>query len=404
MAAKFKFSAKSPNGKVIKGVVLANSSNEVKAKLRSKSFQPISVKAVGVKSPGVSIFSGKKLNNKEFQVFLRQLSTMIKAGVPIVDSLNSLKQSAFSKQFVKVLDGLVESIASGLSLSDSMKKSDGVFGPMVINLVRAGEEGGVLDEVLDRLALFYEKRQKLKNKVKGALIYPVTTVFVAIFVMSAMLIFVVPKFKEIFESQGQELPAITQFVVNLSENFMNNTIPIFSVIIGGPVIFLILYRSGAITFPVDKFVFKIPLFGDLIKRGSLARLCRTLSVLLKSGVRLNESLEISKKTIENVYFQKILDSVKDDIVVGKPFSSPLKKHSSFFPSLAVQMVSTGEKTGNLDTMLESMADFYEDEVEATADQLTSLLEPMIIVVLGGMIGFLVVSMFMPIFQLGSAVG
>lgn len=403
MAVEYKFQAKGPDGRILKGVVRAQSPDDVKAKLRAKSFQPISVQLVQ-KKQALALLQTKRLNNKEFQIFLRQLSIMLKSGVPLLDSLESLKGSAFSKSFVKVLESIIGDINSGLSLSDSMNNTGGVFGPMVVNLVKAGEEGGVLDEVLDRLGQFYEKRQKLKNKIQGALIYPVATIVIAIAVLVAVLVFVVPKFKEIFESQGQELPGMTQFVVNLSENFVSNLFPIMGLLIGGPIAFVALYRMGIIKPAVDRFVFKIPLFGDLIKRGSIARMSRTLSVLLRSGVRLNESLEISKNTIENVHFQNIIESAKEDIITGKPFSHPLKRHSSFFPNLVVQMVSTGEKTGNLDGMLEKMADFYEDEVEATADQLTSLLEPVIIIVLGGMIGFLVISMFMPIFNLGGAIG
>ena len=402
MAIEYKFKARGPDGRILTGVVKAQSPNDVKAKLRAKSFQPISVQMVK-KSQGISFLRVSKLNNKEFQIFLRQLSVMLRAGVPLLESLESLKESAFSKSFVKVLERVISDINRGLSFSDAMKNTKGVFSPMVINLVKAGEEGGVLDEVLDRLGKFYEKRQKLKNKIQGALIYPVATIVIAVGVLVACLVFVVPKFKEIFESKGQELPGITQFVVNLSENFLVNLIPILGVIIGGPIAFIVLYQMGVTKLVVDKFIFKIPLFGDLIKRGSIARMSRTLSVLLRSGVRLNEGLEISKKTIENLYFQNIISRVREDIITGKPFSHPLKEHSNFFPSLAVQMVSTGEKTGNLDEILEKMADFYEDEVEVTADQLTSLLEPAIIIVLGGMIGFLVISMFMPIFNLGEAV-
>jgi type IV pilus assembly protein PilC len=403
MAVEYKFQAKGPDGRILKGVVKAQSPDEVKAKLRSKAFTPISVQMVQ-KSKGLAVLGPKKLNNKEFQIFLRQLSIMLKSGVPLLDSLESLKDSAFSKSFVKVLTGIIEDINSGLSLSDAMNNTRGVFGPMVVNLVKAGEEGGVLDEVLDRLGQFFEKRQKLKNKIQGALIYPVATIVIAIGVLVAVLVFVVPKFKEIFESQGQELPGMTQFVVNLSENFVSNIAIIMGVLVGGPIAFIVLYRMGITKPAVDRFVFKIPLFGDLIKRGSIARMSRTLSVLLRSGVRLNEGLEISRNTIENAHFQNIIGNAKEDIVTGKPFSYSLKKNSSFFPNLVVQMISTGEKTGNLDGMLEKMADFYEDEVEATADQLTSLLEPVIIIVLGGMIGFLVISMFMPIFNLGGAVG
>ena len=403
MATKYKFSAISPDGRAFRGVVKALSSRDVEAKLKAKQFHSINVEVVK-KSHSLTFLQAKKLNSKEFQIFLRQLATMLYSGVPLLESLESLKNSSFSKSFSKTLEIVIKDINGGLSLSDAMKNTGGTFSPMIVNLVKAGELGGVLDEVLERLGQFYEKRQKLKSKIQGALIYPVATIIIAVCVLVAVLVLVVPKFKEIFESQGQELPGMTQFVVNLSENFVSNIIFILLVLIGGPIVFAVLYKIGIIKPAIDKFIFKIPLFGDLIKRGSIARMSRTLSVLLRSGVRLNDGLAIAKDTIENHHFQKILNEAKEDIITGKPFSHPLRNNPKFFPSLIVQMISTGEKTGNLDGMLEKVADFYEDEVEATADQLTSLLEPVIIVVLGGMIGFLVVSMFMPIFNLGDAVG
>ena len=401
MAIEFKFSAKSPDGKIVAGKVKAASEGEVKARLREKGFQPISVKTAKSTQAFLNDIFQKKIDQKELQVFLRQLAIMIKAGVPLIDSLDSLRDSAFSKYFSAILDKIVADINNGLSFSEAMQNRGNVFTPMVINLIKAGEAGGVLEEVLDRLAVYFEKRQKLQSKVKGALIYPIATIVISIGALVAVLVFVVPKFEELFSSQGQELPGLTKFVVNLSDTFVENWYFFLFVVIGMPIIFVTLYRLRIIKPQVDALVFKIPLFGDLIKRSSIARMSRTLGILLKSGVRINEGLDVTSKSVDNMTFQKLMNNAKDQIIAGKSFSEPIKE-SGFFPKLVIQMITTGEKTGNLDSMLERMADFYDEEVESTADQLTSLLEPIIIVFLGGMIGFLVVAMFLPIFNLGNA--
>lgn len=402
MAIEFKFSAKSPDGKIISGKVKAASEGEVKARLRDKGFQPISVTNASVSQSLMNDVFQKRIDQKELQVFLRQLSIMIKAGVPLIDSLDSLRDSAFSKFFSLILNKIISDINNGLSFSQAMQNRGGAFSPMVINLIKAGEAGGVLDEVLDRLAVYFEKRQKLQSKVKGALIYPIVTVVVSVAALAAVLIFVVPKFEDLFSSQGQDLPDLTKFVVNISDAFVANWYLILFVVIGAPMILVVLYRLSIIKSQFDAFVFKIPLFGDLIKRSSIARMSRTLGILLKSGVRLNEGLDVTIKSVDNLTFQKIMNRAKEQIIEGRSFSEPIKS-SGFFPKLVVQMITTGEKTGNLDNMLERMADFYDEEVENTADQLTSLLEPMIIVFLGGMIGFIVIAMFLPIFNLGDAI-
>lgn len=401
MAIEFKFSAKSPDGKIISGKVKAASEGEVKARLRDKGFQPISVTSSKSSQNLLNDLFQKKIDQKELKVFLRQLAIMIKAGVPLIDSLDSLRDSAFSKYFSTIIGKIVTDINNGLSFSDAMQNRGGVFTPMVINLIKAGEAGGVLEEVLDRLAVYFEKRQKLQSKVKGALIYPIATIVISVGALVAVLVFVVPKFEELFSSQGQDLPGLTKFVVDLSDAFVANWYFILFGAFGVPALFVVLYKLSIIKPQVDALIFKIPLFGDLIKRSSIARMSRTLGILLKSGVRINEGLEVTSKSVDNMTFQKLMNTAKDQIIEGKNFSEPIKA-SGFFPRLVIQMISTGEKTGNLDNMLERMADFYDEEVEATADQLTSLLEPIIIVFLGGMIGFLVVAMFLPIFNLGNA--
>ena len=321
--------------------------------------------------------------------------------MPLLESLSSLEESAISPALSRVLKFIIEDIKEGKTLSDAMTKHPKVFDSMVVNLVKAGEQGGILDEVLDRLGTFFEKRKKLRAKIVGALMYPAVTICVAIAALTAILVFVIPKFEKLFKSQGQELPAMTKIVVSLSHAFRDNWIILAVVLIGTPIIVSYLYKSGPLRRPIDQILLKLPLFGSLVKRGAVARMSRTVSTLLKSGIRINDALNITIGTMGNVIIDEHMSIARDEIMSGKPLTEPLKK-SGFFPVIVTQMISIGEQTGNLDSMLEKVADFYEDEVEATAEQLTSLLEPIVIVVLGGMIGFLVVAMFLPIFSMGNA--
>ena len=398
---EFTFTAKNSAGKLMKGKVKAESEMEVRTKLRDGGYQPIKVSRVGGKTQAFDLFA-KKITLKEFQIFLRQLSVLLSSGVPLLESLNSLHESAISPALSRVLKFMIEDIREGKTMSDAMARHPKVFEPMVVNLVKAGEQGGILDEVLGRLGDYFEKRKKLRSKIVGAMLYPVVTILVAIGAMSAILIFVIPKFEDLFKSQGQDLPEMTKIVVNMSHMLTERWYVIVFVFVALPMILSFLYKTGPLRRPLDMFFLKIPIFGSLIKRGAVARMSRTLSTLLKSGIRINDGIDITIGTMGNVIVDEYMLQAKEEILSGKPFSEPLKK-TGFFPVIVVQMISIGEKTGNLDSMLEKVADFYEEEVETTADQLTSLLEPVVIVVLGGMIGFLVVAMFLPIFNLGNAI-
>lgn len=400
---EFIFSARNPSGQMVKGKVKASSELDVKARLRSKGFKPVSIKQVGGSSAGGLDLFAKAVTPKDFQIFLRQLSVLLRAGVPLLESLQSLEESALSDALSRVLRFIIIDIREGKTLSDAMAKHPRVFQPMVVNLVKAGEQGGMLDEVLDRLGTYFEKRRRLKAKVVGALMYPMITIAVAISALTAILVFVIPKFEKLFSSQGQELPELTQIVVRLSHSFTEYWYVVVIVVVVIPASLSFLYKTGPLTRPLDSLFLKIPLFGDLIKRSSVARMSRTLSTLLKSGIRINDAIDITIGTMGNVIVDEYMMAAKASILSGQPFSAPLKK-TGFFPVIVLQMVSIGEKTGSLDSMLEKVADFYEEEVEQTAEQLTSLLEPIVIVFLGGMIGTLVIAMFLPIFSMGNAFG
>lgn len=400
---EFTFSARNKQGKMIKGKVKASSEMDVRTRLRDGGFTPVSVKQKGAAShSGLDLFA-KSVDPKDFQIFLRQLSVLLKSGVPLLESLESLEESALSPALSRVIKFLIDDIKEGKTLSDAMSKHPKVFPTMVVNLVKAGEQGGILDEVLDRLGAYFEKRKKLKAKVTGALMYPVITIFVALGALTAILVFVIPKFEDLFKSNGQDLPALTRIVVDLSHSFTDNWYFVILFLVVIPMTLSFLYKTGPLTRTLDAIFLKIPVFGDLIKRSAVARMSRTLSTLLKAGIRINDGIDITIGTMGNVIVDEYMIAAKEAILAGKPFSEPLKQ-ANFFPVIVIQMVSIGEKTGNLDSMLEKVADFYEDEVEQTAEQLTAMLEPIVIVFLGGMIGTLVVAMFMPIFSMADAFG
>jgi len=396
---KFYFTSRDPSGNLVKGSARGESELDVRSRLRAAGHSPLTVKTTERKG-GFDLFA-KSVTPKEFQIFLRQLSVLLKSGVPLLESLKSLEESAISPSLTRVLNFLIEDIKEGRTLSDGMSRHPKVFDSMVVNLVKAGEQGGILDEVLDRLGTFFEKRKKLKSKIVGALMYPAVTIAVAIAALTAILVFVIPKFEKLFKSNGQDLPAMTKIVVSLSHGFRDNWIVLFLVIVGAPIAISYLYKQGPLRRPVDQILLRLPLFGSLVKRGAVARMSRTVSTLLKSGIRIHEAIGITIGTMGNVIIDEHMADAREQIISGKPLTEPFKK-SGFFPVIVIQMISIGEQTGSLDSMLEKVADFYEDEVEATAEQLTSLLEPVVIVVLGGMIGFLVVAMFLPIFNMGNA--
>jgi len=396
---KFYFTSKDPSGRIVKGRVKGESEMDVRSRLRVAGHSPLTIRTTQAKS-SFDLFA-KSVTAKEFQIFLRQLSVLLKSGVPLMESLMSLEESAISPALSRVLKFLIEDIKEGKTLSDAMLKHPKVFEHMVVNLVKAGEQGGILDEVLDRLGTFFEKRKKLKAKIVGALMYPAVTILVAVGALTAILTFVIPKFEKLFNSNGQELPEMTKIVVAMSYGFRNNWPIFFGLLVCVPVVISYLYKAGPMRRPVDQILLRLPLFGSLVKRGAVARMSRTVSTLLKSGIRIHEALDITIGTMGNVIIDEHMADAREQIMSGKPLTEPLRR-SGFFPVIVTQMIAIGEQTGSLDSMLERVADFYEDEVETTATQLTALLEPIIIVVLGGMIGFLVVAMFLPIFNMGNA--
>lgn len=388
---------------MIRGEIAAATDVEARVKLRAQQLIPLKISLKGESKSIAAGFSSTKVKPKDLQIFTRQLSTLINSGIPIVQSLQILGGATTSLVLKEALKKVGSDLESGKRLGDCLEPHSNVFDNLYVNLVKAGEEGGVLDTILNRLAVYIEKSVKIRNKVQGALFYPAAILFVAGLVIFAIMTFVIPKFQELFKSGGQELPALTQFVVGMSEFFVNY----WYLVIGGAIgsgIFLKQWlgtKAGKDTF--DTYLIAVPVFGPLIQKSAIARFTRTLSTMLSSGVSIIEALDISAKVCGNIVIENSLMNAKKSISEGKTIVTPLSANK-YIPDMVVQMIGVGEQTGALDIMCGKIADFYEEEVDYAVTALTSVLEPLMMVFLGGIIAFLVIAMYLPIFNMASGFG
>jgi type IV pilus assembly protein PilC len=378
----------------------------VLARLRGQRIQPIpdKIRERGkgldrdLNVPGL----GEKIKPEDIVVFTRQLATMIDAGLPIVQCLDILSQQTDKKKFRSLIRTLKEDVESGSTFTDALRKHSKTFEELYISMVSAGEIGGSLDAILQRLAHYMEKSIKLKRKIKGAMIYPATIISVAVIVTTVLLVWVIPVFAELFSSFGKALPAPTQFVINLS-NFTIAYFPYITAIVVAIAVGLRqFYKTEGGQLTMDKMFLELPVFGDLIRKSSVARFTRTLSTLVSSGVPILDSLLITAKTAGNKVVERAVLATRVSISEGNSIAEPLTA-SKVFPPMVCQMIAVGESTGSLDAMLTKIAEFYEDEVDQIVNNLTTLMEPIVILVLGVIIGGLVISMYLPIFQLGSVI-
>ncbi len=402
----FVWQGKTAQGKVLKGEMEASNIEAVYARLRSQRIQPIParVKEKGtgldteIKIPGL----GPKVLPYDVMLFTRQFSTMIDAGLPIVQSLDILAEQTENKALRNTIRDVRRDVSGGTTLADALEKHPKVFDDLYVNMVRAGEAGGVLNTILNRIALFIEKANRLKKKVKGAMIYPATIVAVAIGVVSILLIFVIPVFAELYGSMGKALPAPTQITINISNFFRSYLVHIavgIALIVVGIRMY---YKTPKGRMVIDGILLKLPVLGDLLRKVAVARFSQNMSLLLASGVPILEGLAITAKTAGNKVIEKAIMDARISISEGKTVAEPLEK-SGVFPPMVCQMVSVGENTGALDNMLKRVGDFYEEEVDNSVNNITALMEPMIMVFLGIVLGGLVISMYLPIFQLGSLI-
>jgi type IV pilus assembly protein PilC len=390
-------------GQKKKGEMDAENENFVRLTLRRQGVEPSSIKLKPKDVfENIKLFQ-PRITEKDIVVMTRQFATMIDAGLPLVQCLDILYSQQDNRTFKRILKQIKDDVEEGSTFADALKKHPDVFDELFVNLVAAGEIGGILDVILNRLANYIEKAAKLKKKVKGAMVYPLVVMIIAVCVVAVILIFVIPVFQQMFADFGRALPAPTQFVVNLS-NFVKSYI-VHIVVFMALCIFAFrrFYRTERGRTVVDDLVLKAPVFGVLIRKVAVAKFTRTLGTMISSGVPILDSLDIVAATAGNKTIETALRETRLSISEGRTIAEPLAD-SDVFPAMVVQMISVGEATGALDTMLTKIADFYDDEVDAAVDALTAMLEPFMMVFLGGTIGGLVVSMYLPIFQMAGAVG
>ena len=397
----FVFEGKIRGGKTIKGEIPAENRDDLIKQLRSKGIVATSMKK---KSAPINLQIGTGVKAEDITNFARQFSAMVSAGLPLIQCLNILSEQSENPNFKKVLIAITQSVESGNSLADSLAKHPKIFPELFVNMIAAGEIGGILDTILLRLATFLEKAAGLKRKIKGAMMYPLIISIVAVGAVSALMIFVIPVFTKMFLDAGAKLPAPTQVVVNIS-NFMKTPVKIIPVVAGIVALFVAFFKYRGTPngrFKTDQFVLKIPALGDLIRKSSVAQFSRTLGTLLTSGVSIIESLEITAKTASNMVVRRALESMIVAITEGKTITDPMKA-TGVFPPMVIQMVAVGEESGGLDQMLTKIADFYDEEVNAAVETVTGLMEPIIIVLLAVILGGVLIAMYMPMFSMIDAV-
>ena len=400
----FAYEGKTAGGKVLRGQMEAPSREAVINRLRAQRIQPVANK---IRERGKGLDREIKLPKlgggvkpKDVVIFTRQLTTMIEAGMPLVQTLDILGTQTDNPTFGKQVMEVKEAVESGSTLADALRKFPRTFDDLYTNMVQAGEVGGILDTILARLSVYMEKMISLRRKIKGAMIYPCTIISVAIIVTMILLIFVIPVFAELFSSFDQALPLPTRIVIAIS----NAAVAYIHIIIGAAVATAIAirqtYRTENGRMMLDRLMLRIPIIGELLRKASIARFSRTLGTLVSSGVPILDSLTITAKTAGNKVVEKAGFMVRESISQGRTMAEPLTQ-SGVFPPMVCQMIGAGEMTGAIDQMLQKIADFYEEEVDNAVANLTALMEPIVIVVLGTIIGGLVIAMYMPIFQLGS---
>ncbi len=407
---KFAYKALNKDGKEVFGIIESETQALAINDVRSIGLYPTQVrearksdeKRARREKGGLSELYFGGLKSKQIMLMTRQLATLIDAGLPLLRSLNVLISQQKPSKLRDILREISGDIQQGSTFAEALSKHPKGFDRLYVNMVRAGEVGGMLEVVLNRLAVFMERRQALKRKVRGALIYPIAVIVIASGIVGFLLTYVVPVFAEVFKDFGGNLPAPTQFLMSAGD-FMRYRWWLLLVCINGTIItFKVMFKFKVVKSASDRVVLKIPLIGDLVIKVAVARFARTLGTLITSGVPILQALKITKETIGNEVIQNAVQKVHDSIKEGDTIAAPLDE-SKVFPAMVVNMIDVGEETGSLDAMLMKVADIYDAEVEAAVEAMLALLEPAIIIVLGGIIGFIVVSLYLPIFTLGDVV-
>lgn len=392
----YEWEGKDRNGKIVKGELRAGGEAMVSATLRRQGILVNKVKKRRVSG-------GKAIKQKDIAIFTRQLATMMRAGVPLLQAFDIVARGATNPRLTRLLNDIRQDVETGTSLSSAFRKHPMYFDALYCNLVEAGEAGGILEALLDRLAVYQEKTVAIKNKIKSALTYPIAVMVVAFIVVAVIMIFVVPAFEDVFKSFGADLPAPTLMIIAMSKFFVSYWWAIFLSIGGGIYFFIQSWkRSEKMQKRMDRLLLKVPVFGDLMYKSAVARWTRTLSTMFAAGVPLVEALDSVGGASGNAVFAEATEQIQRDVSTGAALTTSMQT-TGIFPTMVLQMSSIGEESGSLDHMLGKAAEFYEDEVDEAVKALSSLMEPFIIVILGGIIGGIVVSMYLPIFKLGQVV-
>jgi len=399
--AEFVYEARARTGETRKGIMEAENLEAVHSRLKAQNLNPVKVKK---KPKEFTISIGSPVSEKELVIFTRQFATMIDAGLPLVQCLEILQTQGDNKLFSKIIKDVKSHVEGGGTFSDALKRHPKVFDTLYVNLVAAGELGGILDTILQRLAIYIEKRVKLKSQVKGAMIYPSIIGFVAVAVLFVLLTFVIPSFQAMFADFGGDnaLPAITRFVIAVSEGFVSNLPITIGATIAAGVGFTVSYRTVGGKYFWHQTLLNAPLLGPVMRKIAVARFTRTLGTLLSSGVPILDSMAVVGRSAGNVVIEKAINQTAEKIREGRTMAEPLME-TKVFPAMVVQMIGVGEQTGALDQMLNKIADFYEEEVDVAVSRLTAMLEPIMLVVMGGLVGFIMISMYMPIFEIAGNV-
>jgi type IV pilus assembly protein PilC len=398
--ATFTYTARTPSGDIQSGEVDVSNREEAVGYLRRNRMVPVRVEEKKAQG-GFSLGTG--IATRDIVIFTRQFATMINSGLPLVQSLDILAKQSENKALRTVIQEILYDVESGQTLADAMGEHPKVFTDLYKNMVAAGEAGGILDTILLRLAVFLEKADALKRKVKGAMIYPAVIFTVAGVAVTVLLLFVIPTFQTMFESAGVPLPAPTLFVIMLSKLLQNYWYAIFGGIIALVVLIRQYYKTPGGQLALDKLILNIPILGPLQRKTAIARFTRTLGTLVSSGVSILDGLEITARTAGNRVIHDAIMESRTSIAGGETISEPLKK-SGVFPPMVVQMINVGEQTGGLDEMLTKIADFYDEEVDAAVAALLAAMEPLMIVFLGVVVGGMIIAMYLPIFDMINAVG
>ncbi|MFN3732550.1 type II secretion system F family protein [Comamonas testosteroni] len=392
----FEWEGKDRNGKIVRGETRAGGENQIQAMLRRQGVTPSKIKKRRTRG-------GKKIKPKDIALFTRQLATMMKAGVPLLQSFDIVGRGNTNPNVTKLLNDIRSDVETGTSLSAAFRKFPLYFNNLYCNLVEAGEAAGILESLLDRLATYMEKTEAIKSKIKSALMYPISVMIVAFVVVTVIMIFVIPAFKEVFTSFGADLPAPTLLVMAISEYFVQYWWLIFGVLGGGLYFFMQAWkRNERVQQFMDRAILKLPIFGVLIEKSCVARWTRTLSTMFAAGVPLVEALDSVGGASGNYLYKNATDRIQSEVSTGTSLTVAMA-NANIFPSMVLQMCAIGEESGAIDHMLGKAADFYESEVDEMVAGLSSLMEPIIIVFLGTLIGGIVVSMYLPIFKMGQVV-